>query len=280
MRVDWYEKVVHNHAHIMRTDFRITRRYRRKLLREHLLSQAMAEFFKTQRLHPDEIKELDDLRANGQPLGDTFAQKLRQAFAEGVLRDDLKTVDEDAFIGTCGQLIFKWIRTEYYGPEIICALPKLLTDSSKKQGIDYFEILGNPNDLSSLSFIVWEIKATDVDVASRTDEIYRMHKGRTARLLRGLELQLSQEYPTDKYPVVGTFVQRLLDHWNGNTASKHIGGSVIFDTSNNPGDVFTTFHTQFPDLYSPTCRQVLLIEIPRFRKMRKELWTHLQAQMS
>lgn len=83
----------------------------------------MVEFFKTQRLHPDEIKEWDYLRASGQPLGDTFAQKLRQAFAEGILRDDLKTVDEEAFIGTCGQLIFKWIRTEYYGSEVICALP-------------------------------------------------------------------------------------------------------------------------------------------------------------
>jgi hypothetical protein len=276
----WYSRIIRGDPHITRTDFRIARYHRRRLVRGRLLARALAEYFKTQRLYPQEIEEWDNLLSDGQPFDEALAKKITCAFAEGVLKDDLKTVDEDAFIGTCGQLIFKWIRTQYYGTEIIYASPRLLTDSSKKQGIDYFEILGNPTDLSSLYFIVWEVKATDSDVASRTDEIYRMHRNRTPRLLRGLQIELSLEYPEDKCPVLGTFARQILDHWGANTASKRIGGAVVFDTTNNPGHIFTTFHTQFPGLHSADCRQVILIEVPRFRKTRRELWTYLQAQMS
>jgi hypothetical protein len=280
MEACWYDKIEHNHPEMVRADFCIARRYRRKLVRDHLISQALAEYFKTQRLHPEEIEEWDKFLSTDNPLDRDFVTKIKLAFAEGVLKDDLQTIDEDAFIGTCGQLLFQWIRAEFYGKEIIHTSPKLVTDSSKKQGIDYFEILGDPGDPSSLYFIVWEIKATDSQVASRTDEIYQMHKRRSGRLLRGLELSLSLEYPTDQYPVLGDFVRKLLDHWQNNTESKRIGGCVVFDTSNNPGEVFTTFHTHFSELNSSECRQVILIEIPKFKKMRKKLWTYLLTQMS
>jgi hypothetical protein len=275
MNLFWYDRIVRDNPYISRTDFRIARHYKRKLRRGYPLAQALAEFFKTQRLHPIEIEEWDKSVATGDLLDDAFAKKVKYTFAEGVLKDDLNTIDEDAFIGTCGQLIFKWIRTHYYGAEIIYTSPKLLTDSSKKQGIDCFEILGNPTDPSSLYFIVWEVKATDSDVGGRTNEIYRMHRNRTPRLLRGLQLELSLEYPEDEYPVLGIFARRILDHWLANTACKRIGGVVVFDTTNNPGNVFTTFHTQFPELHSAECRQVILIEVPRFQKTRRKLWTHL-----
>lgn len=208
----WYIKVMHDHPHIERTDFRISRRYRRKLTRDHLLAKGLAGYFKMQRLFTDEIEKWNESIETGRPVERELLRKIKFALAEGVLKGDLETIDEDAYIGTCGQLIFKWIRAQYYGDKVLYSIPRLLTDSSKKQGADYFEILGDPTEPDSLYFIVWEIKATDTDVATRTDEIYQMHKKRTPRLLRGLEVQLSLEYPEDEYPVMGKFVRHLLDH--------------------------------------------------------------------
>jgi len=279
MNTHWYSRVNYADPRITRTDFRITRRCRRQLKDTRGVAHALADYFKTQRLLPQEIEQWNKSLSSNSPLEETLAQKIRWALAEGVLRDDLLTVDEDAFIGTCGQLLFKWVRSQYYAGEILYSSPKLLTDSSKKQGIDCFEILGDSTDISSLNFIVWEVKATDDDVASRTNEIYAMHKNRTPRLLRGLQLQLCLEYPEDKYPVIGTFVQQILDHWQNNTVCKRLGGAVIFDTTANPRAVFTTFHTQFPELHSSICRQVILIEVPKFRRTRRNLWKYLQSQI-
>lgn len=276
----WYVRKPYNDPNMVRTDFRIARCFRRRVLRDQLFAIGLAEYLKTQRLHPSEIIEWNEAISTGHTVGEALMQKIRLAFAEGILKEDLVTVDDDNFLGTCGQLIFRWIRNAYYGTEIVHTSPRLVTDSSKKQGVDYFEILGNPTDLSSLYFIFWEIKATDSDVKSRTDEIYAMHKNRTHRLVRGLELQLSLEYPLDKYPVLGQFVRHLLDHWLDNDSCKKLGGSVVFDTSHNPGAVFTTFSKQFPELHSAACRQVILIEVPKFWKMRKKLWNHLLTQMS
>jgi hypothetical protein len=280
MDPSWYQKVSYAGPYIERADYRIVRRYRSKLIRKRTFAQALAEYFKTQRLLPEEIQEWSKLCEMGQELGDPFREKIKLAFAEGVLKDDLATIDDEALAGTCGQLLFQWVRAQYLGTEIVDALPRLLTDSSKEKGIDCFEILGDPSDSLSLYFIAWEVKATDSDVTSRTDEIYQMHKKRSPRLLRGLQMQLSLKYPQDKYPDLGMFVRRILDHWLANTPSKKIGGAVVFDTSKMPGNVFTTFHSQFPDLYAPSCRQVLLIEVPQFRKTRSKLWKHLLTQMS
>ena len=271
----WYNKIVRSHPDMVRIDFSTA-----PLCNKAMLARGLAEYFKTQRLHPQEIEEWDRALLSGQPLSDIFIQKIRLSFAEGVLKDDLQTVDEDALTGTCGQLIFRWIRNQFFGDEIIYASPKILTDSSTEHGIDYFEILGNPLDQASLYFVVWEIKATDRDVTTRTNEIYQMHKKRSPRLLRGLELQLSLEYPKDEYPVLGTFVQQLLDHWLQDTPAKRIGGAVVFDAGNHPGEVFTTFRRQFPNLHSSACRQAILVEIPDFPQTRRELWTYLQAQIS
>lgn len=279
MNMAWYNRINYAHQHITRTDFRIAKRYRRQFRDIRILAHALAEYFKTQRLLPQEIEQWNESLASKSPLEETLAQKIRWALAEGVLGDDLSSVDEEAFIGTCGQLLFKWVRSQYYGNEIIYSSPRLLTDSSKKQGIDCFEILGDPVDMASLYFVVWEIKATDHDVSSRTNEIYHMHKKRTPRLLRGLQLQLCLEYPEDKYPILGSFVQRILDYWQINSACKCLGGAMVFDTTSNPGAVFTTFHTQFPELHSSKCRQVILVEVPKFRRTRQELWKYLEPQI-
>lgn len=244
------------------------------------LADGFAEYLKTQRLHKAEIDEWNKYILDGVSLPENFKMKLIYSFSEGILKDDLSTIDDDALTGTCGQLIFHWLRSEYYGSQILWRSPEFLTESSKEKGIDYFEILGNQNDANSLYFIVWEIKATDVDVTTRTNEIYQMHKKRSARLIRGLEMQLSLQYPEDQFPVLGKFVQQLLDHWISDSPSKRIGGTVIFDTEHKPQDVFTTFHKQFPKLSSATSRQVILISIPDFANMRKDLWKNILQQMS
>lgn len=245
-----------------------------------VLAKEFAEYLKKHRLHPHEILEWQDYITQGQVLPEIFKRKLTFAFSEGILRDDLLEIDDDAFTGTCGQLIFFWVRESYYSKEIVWRSPEKLTSSSKEQGVDYFEILGDPNDFNSLSFIVWEVKATDSDVSSRTNEIYRMLTKRAPRLIRGLEAQLCLDYPEDKNPVLGKFVQHLLDYWLSNAPGKRVGGAVIFGGNEIPNNVFTTFHNYFPNLTSEKSRLVMLINIPEFIEMRKELWNTIQSQMS
>jgi hypothetical protein len=277
MNPAWYTEIIRDDEYMTRSDFLVVKHHRRHLFRRRFLSRALAEHIKKQRLLQEEIEQLDNLQQSGQTIDAEFSERLKWSLAEGILKDDLKTVDEDALLGTCGQLMVMWIRSQFYGSQIIYSSPKLLTDSSTDKGIDYFEILGDPSDANSLRFIIWEIKATDGKISSRTDEIYQMHKKRTPRLIRGLQVQLSSEYPEDT--IMGQFVRHLLEHWQSNTSAKCIGGAVVYDTTQNPGNVFTTFYTQFPFLYSAKNRQVILIEIPKFKKIRKNLWNHLKTQI-
>jgi hypothetical protein len=240
----------------------------------------LAEYLKTHRLLPQEVQAIEQAQATGQPLSQAMAQRIRLVLAEGILGPDLKTVDDDALKGTLGQLLFRWIREEFNGSEILHVCPARLTETSKAGGIDHFELLGDPALESSLRFIVWEVKATDSAVSGRIADIYKFHKGRVARLLRGLQFELSEQYPVESQPVLGRFVQHLLDHWLNDDPCKGIGGAVIYDSSHRPGNVFTAFHTQFPNLASSQCRQVILVEVPRFRKTRRKLWTYLKRQIS
>lgn len=280
MEASWYTKCPNGDANLTRVDFRISRTHRRNLIRRRAFAKALAEYLKTQRLLPDEIDKCNKALEAKTKLDAKFRENIKLAFAEGILKDDLFTVDDDALTGTCGQVVFQWIREEFFEDKIILGLPFVVTGSSKEKGIDRFEILGDPNNYASLYFIVWEVKATDFEVNSRTDEIYQMHKKRSPRLLRGVQMTLSLEYPRDKYPVLGEFVRHLMDDWLTNAPTKRIGGAVIFDTTKYPGNVFTTFHVQFPDLFSAECRQVMLIEVPQFKKTRKKLWKHLADQIS
>ena len=242
------------------------------------LAQGFAEYLKFQRLHPPEINQWREVILAGTKLDPLLAQKITLALAEGILKSDLKTIDDDAMKGTIGQLVFHWIRTQYYGAEILYRYPELLTDSSKRQGLDYFEILGDPADVNTLYFIVWEVKATDAGVSTRTNEIYGMHRNRSMRLLRGLEMQISLQYP--ETTAVGKFARQLLDHWIANNACKRLGGAVVVDESNFPQQAFVTFHQQFPELHSRAARQIILVGIPHFSTMRSQMWTYLQSQMS
>lgn len=198
-----FTKIDHSEPNINRVDFHAT-----DSIDQYQLGEGFAEYLKTQRLYPDEINEWDKAISKRDKLNPLLQRKVVLALAEGVLKDDLKTIDEDALTGTCGQLIFHWIRAQFYGNEILYRYPELLTDSSKRQGIDYFEIIGNPHDESTLCFVIWEVKATDSDVSTRTNEIYKMHRRRSLRLLRGLGLQISLQYP--ETTVLGRFARQLL----------------------------------------------------------------------
>ena len=272
---NFFNRVDKTNQHITRVDF-----YPSDGTGFDLLAKEFAEHLKKHRLHPEEILQWTEYILRNEELPESFKKKLTLVFSEGILKDNLSTIDDDAFTGTCGQLIFYWLREAFYAPEIIWKSPRRITSSSKEQGIDYFELLGDPNDFDSLSFIVWEVKATDGEVSSRTSEIYRMLKNRAPRLIRGLESQLSLDYPEEQHPVLGKFVRHLLDYWLSNEKCKKVGGAVIFSGNTIPQNVFTNFHNRFPNLASEKSRQVILINIPEFADMRRELWKIIQSQMS
>jgi hypothetical protein len=242
-------------------------------------ASAVGAYFKTQRLTPEEIAEWDQLVAEGNRPDGSFRQALQDAFAEGIVGQDGRTVDEDAYLGTFAQLVFKWIRETFFGDQIVECIPRLLTDSSKGKGIDYLEILGSEDDLDSLYFIIWEIKGTDGDVSSRIDEIYRQHKKRSRRLLRGLQTQLSDRYEREGKQVLRQFASHLMAYWFTDRPQKRLGGCVVHDATRQPGTVFSTFCQQFPELADRSCRQVSLVQVPRFREVRARvlelLWVRI-----
>lgn len=236
------------------------------------LANSLSNYFKTQRLTPNELTQLRQDLQNGNSLEENFKISLREAFAEGLLANNNTDRDEDAYLGTISQVVFKWIRESFFGENIVDSIPHLLTDSSKEKGIDYFEIIGNANDVDSLYFIVWEIKGTDQEVSSRTNEIYEQHKGRSRRLIRGLQTQLTDQYQREGRPMLSTFASHLMDYWLDDSPKKKLGGSIVHGMVNQPNIAFSTFQEHFPNLPDSSCRQVCLVQIPSFETLRKQVW--------
>lgn len=271
---------IDNDFEIERTDYVFLQEV--DLLEDERLSafaSDVGDYFKTQRLTPEEIAQWDRLVEEGTRPGGNFRQSLLDAFAEGIVGKDGTTVDEDAYLGTFAQLVFMWIRQSFFGDQLVECIPQLLTDSSKGKGIDYFEILGTEGNLDSLNFVIWEVKGTDGDVSGRVNEIYRQHKSRSRRLLRGLQTQLSDRYRREERVVLRQFASRLMDYWLTNSPQKRLGGCVVHDATRQPGVVFSTFSQQFPELADRSCRQVSLVQVPRFIEVRAKvlelLWTRL-----
>lgn len=232
---------------------------------------AIVNYIETQRLLPNEIKQLDQLLLEAKkPEGD-FRQKLLLAFAEGLLTEAFQPLDDDDYLGTFGETFFKWIRESFLGDKILYCYPEFATGSSTTQGVDYFEIVGDKNDLDSLYFVFWEIKGTDKEIKSRSNEIYQQHKKRTGRLLRGLQRKLPDQYERENEPILRQFASYLMDYWVNNGPQKRLGGCVVYSIENQPGRVFTTFSKQFPDLDDKSCRPVCLIAIPYFNQVRAKV---------
>jgi len=233
--------------------------------------EAIVDYFKSQRLMPEEIKQLDRVLQEGKrPEGD-LRQRLLLAFAEGLFDENFQPVGEDDYLGTFGEAIFKWIRESFLDGQILYCEPRYATGASTKQGIDYFEILGNKSDIDSIYFIFWEIKATDRAVTTRSNEIYTQHKSRTARLLRGFQKKLVDQYEADQEATLHRFCSYLMDYWLNNSPQKRLGGCVVHSAANQPGVVFSTFVDHFPNLAGSCCRQVCLIEIPKFGEVRAKV---------
>jgi hypothetical protein len=105
--------------------------------------EAIVEYFELQRLMPDEAEQLKKLLQEGRRPDGRFRQKLILAFAEGLLGEDLRTISEDTCLGTFAEVFFKWVRESDLGDRIIYCCPEFATGSSTKQGVYYFEIIGN-----------------------------------------------------------------------------------------------------------------------------------------
>lgn len=272
MAHDWFNcQTVDDNPSIERTDYVFVQEVEK--LEDIPLGffEAIVDYFEFQRLMPEEIERLDRFVQEGQRPKGVFRQKLLLAFAEGILGEDFQKLDEDAYLGTFSETVFKWIRESFLDTQIVDCEPRFVTGSSKMQGIDCFEILGNKNDIDSLYFIFWEVKGTDGEVKNRTNEIYNQHKKRTGRLLRNLQKKLADQYEREKEPVLCQFVSYLMDHWLTNSPQKHLGGCVLYSAAHQPGVVFSTFAKHFPDLADCSCRQVCLIQIPQFCKVRSKI---------
>lgn len=233
---------------------------------------AIVNYIKTQRLFPNEIEQLDQLLQEAKKPEGVFRQELLLAFAEGLLTEDFRPLDNDNYLGTFGEAFFKWVRESFLGNQILHCQPKFATGSSTTQGVDYFEIIGDKDDLDSLYFIFWEIKGTDGKVSSRTDEIYQQHKKRTGRLVRGLQKKLLDQFERENESVLCQFTSYLMDYWLKKDApQRRLGGCVVYSIENQPDRVFTTFSKQLPDLADKSCRPVCLIAIPHFSQVRAKV---------
>jgi hypothetical protein len=241
---------------------------------------SFCSYIMLHRLTSTEIMELKKILDGVKEKDDQFMANVQEAFKEGILGNDGKTIDPDAYLGTFSQILFKYLREYYHNHEIVYCEPELMTDSSKEKGIDYFEIIGDETDFSSLHFIVWEIKGTDRKVSSRTGEIYEQHLKRSYRLLRGLQTQLDNKFSREGRTSLMKFSSHLMDFWIKDSSQKKIGGCVVFDTSQHSDEVFTTFHTKFPSLADCTCRKVVLVKVPSFEILRTKVFELLWSQIT
>ena len=272
MAKSWFQQQeIDNNFGIKRTDYIFTQNIETFDDIPVAFLDAIVNYIKTQRLLPNEIEQLSQLLQEAKKPEGKFRQKLLLAFAEGLLTEDFQPLDDDDYLGTFGETFFKWIRESFLGDKVLYCAPEFATGSSTTQGVDYFEIVGDKNDLDSLYFVFWEIKGTDREVKSRSNEIYQQHKKRTGRLLRGLQRKLPDQYERENEPILRQFTSYLMDYWVNNGPQKRLGGCVVYSIENQPGRVFTTFSKQLPDLADKSCRPVCLIAIPHFSQVRAKV---------
>ncbi len=195
-------------------------------------------------------------------------------FSKGKLIDD-PNIGYTSPIGTFAETMLRWLRQKF-------APAQLLVEPAAPQPpstgyIDFIEVTGFPEDYSSMSVNLWEVKASDGDASTRNSEIYG---------------QLD-DYPRRFFPIANSiaasysgndqalklFLRNMSKIVRNRQPQAHYGVFIAYDPEvTQAGSMVPNLHKHPPDHPLPPgkkCHHVVLLLIPNFKSKRLEVWQSL-----